>query len=94
MKIAIDKYVGGSFIPEQVAAQMPKSFRPWDRSDPRLIAALEDYLQKFGDGALKGEHCNIEILEIPDETTDWMIIEDRGGEEGVIYVLNGKIRFA
>ena len=91
MKIAINKGLG---VPYQVAAQMPKDLQVWDRSDPRLIAALEDYLQKFGDDSLKNEQYNIEIVEIPDEATDWMIIDEYGGGESVIYVLWGKIRFA
>jgi len=93
MKIAINKCFGGFGVPDQVAAQMPKDLQAWDRSDPRLITALEDYLQKFGDGSLKDEYSDVGIVEIPDEATDWMII-DYDGLESVIYVLWGKIRFA
>lgn len=52
-----------------------------DRANPDLVAFVEEHLEECGD---------LDIVEIPDEATDWEISDYDGCEE-VIYVLNGKI---
>jgi hypothetical protein len=55
-----------------------------DRTNPELIACVENNPNHCGD---------LEITEIPDNATDWDINE-YDGLETVIYVVNGKIRYA
>lgn len=52
-----------------------------DRTAFELIAFVEKHPDECGD---------LEVIEIPDETTDY-IINDYDGAETVYYVVNGKI---
>lgn len=56
-----------------------------DRSNPQLIECVE----KLGSLA-SGAFAALEIVEIPDETTDYYI-NDYDGLETVFYVIDGKI---
>lgn len=55
------------------------------RTDPALIAVVEENAE-----AASGAYAELEVVEIPDNTTDWFIDEYDGAED-VIYVVNGKI---
>lgn len=57
------------------------------REDKKLIALVEK-------GADIGDnYADIGIAEIPDNATDY-VIEEYGGKETVLYVVDGKIRYA
>lgn len=54
-----------------------------DRTHPNLIVLVEDYPADCGD---------LEIVEIPDNNTDYYI-QEYDGIETIIYVVDGKIHF-
>ena len=56
----------------------------YSRENPELIAFVENHPEDRGD---------LVIATIPDNTTDYTIIENDGFEE-LIYVVGGKIHFA
>ena len=57
------------------------------REDKKLIALVESGTD------ISGEYAKIVVVEIPDDATDYYINEYDGNEE-VIYVIDGKLRFA
>lgn len=98
MKIAINKCYGGFSLSEFACEKL--GCGPFDfsycydklsRTDEKLIDLIETY---------GPEKCNrtsfsnaITIVEIPDEATDWEIVE-YDGFETVTYVVDGKIYHA
>lgn len=54
-----------------------------DRTNPELVAFVENHPNDCGD---------LEIEAIPDNATDWDI-QEYDGNESIIYVVNGKIRY-
>ena len=83
MKIAVNKAWGGFSLPHAIADML--GIDSWtsneeDRANPALIEALEE----------SGDLGTIEIIEIPEEVTDWHIFE-YDGYESVWYVLDGKM---
>ena len=58
------------------------------RSNPKLVEVVET----LGEEA-NGEHAYLEVIDIPDESTDYLI-KEYDGYETVYYVLNGKIHIA
>lgn len=57
------------------------------REDEKLIALVEQGIN-IGDN-----YSDIGIAEIPDNATDY-VIEEYDGKETVLYVVDGKIRYA
>lgn len=60
-----------------------------NRTNPNAIRIVEE----LGSRAVSGPSSNIEVVEIPDNVTDWQINE-YDGAESVIYVVDGKIHWA
>ena len=89
MKIAVNKCYGGLGLSKGFLDKYPKFNNFVERNDPEFIAALEE----FGADRASDRYADIWIVEIPDESTDFMI-EDYDGIESVIYVLDGKIHFS
>ena len=87
MKMVINGTWGGFELPEDYAAVKCEGFK-WDCSDEvRRDLDLIDIVESDDyDG-------DLEVVEIPDEATDYYI-EDYDGNESVIYVVDGKIHFA
>lgn len=56
----------------------------FDRRNPELIAALKK------DEDICSKRSNFRVATIPDETTSYMIRNDRGYET-IIYVVDGKL---
>ena len=54
----------------------------YKRNHPKLVEFVETHPNECGD---------LKICEIPDEATDWLI-DERDGNEQVIYALNGRLR--
>ena len=85
MKVLISNEYGGFYLPAEVKRYVGEDRDCLiDRADKRLISFMEtgNYI-KYN----CPEMC---IVEIPDDATDYKIIE-YDGLEHVIYVLNGKI---
>lgn len=55
-----------------------------ERTAPELVAFVEEHPDDCG---------NLKVVEIPDESTDYLI-EEYDGAETVYYVINGIIHFA
>ena len=89
MKIVINDCYGGYGLSEEFLDKYGKEFIERERNDPELIAAIEE----FGEMEASGEYASLSIVEIPDDYTDYYIHE-HNGEEGVIFVRNGKLFWA
>lgn len=84
MKIVIDVAYGGFSLPENFAEERGISiWDDYDRTATDLIQYVEEHL----------DETSLRVVEIPDEATDYYINE-YDGLENVIFVLDGKIRFA
>ena len=94
MKIVINTCYGGfglsdkaKTLYEAIANDMPVPHEGEMRTDPALISAIE----QLGEEA-NTIYSHLEIVEIPDEATDWDINE-YDGSESIIYVLDGKLHY-
>ena len=96
MKVAINRNYGGFHLSDEAVEFLKKkgindeaelyglTWGQFKRTDPLLIEVIEKVENK-------NPLSSIEIIEIPDESTDFDINE-YDGCESVIYVLNGKIK--
>lgn len=87
MKMVINGTYGGFELPKDYAAVKTEGF-VWDCSDDvRRDLDLIDIVESDDyDG-------DLEVVEIPEEATDYYI-EEYDGAESVIFVVDGKIHFA
>ena len=86
MKIAINTCFGGFSLSEKAASIL--NVNPYDninRTNPQLIAMVELDAKATG-----GMFAELEVVEIPDDATDYLI-DEYDGCETIYYVLNGKI---
>ena len=103
MKVIINECAGGFNFSPLVAEELIRRFgdEDWEnmldtawiilspmRTDPKVIAVVED-LNWWG---ASGENSYLVVVEIPDDITDWTIMND-GGYETVIFVHDGKIYY-
>jgi len=88
-KILVNLNFGGFELKDEYFVDFMKRTQGLDdiREDEKLIALVE---QGFDIG---DERSDIGIAEIPDNATDY-VIEEYNGKETVLYVVNGKIRYA
>lgn len=86
MKLVINTSFGGFSLPEAFREKygFESVYDDIERTDSRLVEYVEKNPCDCGD---------LEVVEVPDEATDYMMTE-YDGNESVIYVINGKIRFA
>lgn len=97
-KIVINRCFGSFGLSEKVMDRLVEMLgydedgyiRDFDgeRDNPNLVAVVEE----LGDEA-NAMCAKLEIVEIPDEATDYYI-DEYDGLESVIYVVDGKIHFA
>jgi hypothetical protein len=88
MKVVINTSWGGFKLPEEVAKKLgcsvwgnfEDSYEAISRSDERLVEAISNYPYR----------TTLDVVEIPDNATDWRI-EEYDGMENVIAVIDGKI---
>ena len=86
MKLVINRTYGGFSLPQEFMEEYNienpyNSYYYENRSDSSLIEWIEE----------NQNNCNdLEVIEIPDSTTDYEI-EEYDGLESVIYIVNGKI---
>jgi len=86
MKIVYNSDYGGFSWPYEICQKFGIHGNDYDhdnRTNPDIIAALEEYLSRRHDTDL----C---VADIPDEATDWMVY-DYDGVETIYYVLDGMI---
>ena len=53
----------------------------FERNDPKAI----DIVEKIGVEQSSGPLCSLAVVEIPDDTKRWIVIESYGGKEQVLY---------
>jgi hypothetical protein len=84
MKIVLNKDYGG--FGYGVAFEFEDFVRGFsnDRTNPELVAFVEEHPELCDD---------LEVVEIPDEATDWEI-DEYDGWETVTYVVDGKLHHA
>lgn len=93
MKILVNKCYGGFSVSDKFIELWDEKHPEQDsgelnRTDPEVIALVE-YL---GEEA-NSRYSKLTIVNIPDDTTDWMI-DEYDGWERIIYVVDGKFNFA
>lgn len=92
MRIAINSCYGGFDVSEKAKEMFNIStnevfkYRCGDnRTDEKLLSAIDEL------GAeVNTDTSDLEIVEVPDDATDYVVIED-DGKESVYYVVGGKI---
>lgn len=89
MFIVINKCYGGFQLPQEFCSMHGLScYALIERTDPRLV----EFVQSHG-GKVVDAWSTLVTVEIPDTATDW-VLNEYDGMESVIYVLDGKIRYA
>lgn len=89
MKFVLNRCWGGfslSDIACEALGCRPHTYADYDlRTNPELIAVVND-MGKWANG----DCADLEVIEIPDDITDWEI-DDYDGMESITYVLDGRI---
>lgn len=95
MKIAINTVYGGYELPEEFFKTHPdkdrQEYNRYDKTgrtriDPDVISFIETY----GPDGYEGPWSRVEIIDIPDDASDWKVY-DHDGLEYVAYVHDGKL---
>lgn len=86
MKFVLNKCYGGYGLSDWAEEQMGCS-EPY-RDDPELVSLVEQYPDK-----VSASCAELQIVEIPDNTTDYEI-DEYDGFESITYVVDGKIHHA
>ena len=88
MKLVINPSYGGFSINEKWRAEnCEKNCKEDCRKCAKLISAIEDREN------VNGNYSRLAVVDFPDEATDYEIL-DYDGSESLLYVLDGKIRYA
>lgn len=86
MKIVINACFGGFGLTEEAKKALGIEYSDdIERTDSRLIEMVETNAVNIAD-----RFAELEVVEIPDEATDWEI-DEYDGLESVTYVVDGKI---
>lgn len=84
MKIVINACFGGWSINPEIADKYGFDMYDEDITNEKLIELIES-------GVNCSDECsNLKVVEIPDNATDWRVIEYDGAEY-IIYVVDGKM---
>lgn len=101
MKLVINNCYGGFHLSEKAIDLLVKKgidreeaeyeymFGDCGRNNKILVEVVEE----LGKEAEDEFACSLSVVEIPDEATDW-ILNEYDGSEDIIYVLDGKIKYA
>ena len=89
MKILVNTSFGGFGLKDEYYADFMARTQGFD--DIREDAVLIDLVEQGVD--IGDNYAEIGIAEIPDNATDYYI-EEYDGKEKILYVVDGKIRFA
>lgn len=86
MKIVINECYGGYGLSNWALKELGIEYaEDIARTDSRLI-----YLVEYDAESTSGRYAELEVVEIPDNATDWEINEYDGLEE-IIFVVDGKL---
>lgn len=87
MKMVINCCYGGFAVKDEVLERLGLDEDAEDlRYDPRLIAEIE----RLGSKAVSEYYSRLEVVQVPDNATDYRI-NYYDGIETVLYVVDGKI---
>lgn len=86
MKFVLNRCFGGPSLSRWAANQLHTDTYNFDRDDPKLIALIE----KYGSEKCNGNYAALQIVEIPDNATDYEL-DDYDGFESITYVVNGRL---
>jgi len=86
MKIVINVRFGGFSIKNSIAKKYGFDEREERRDNEKLIKLIEEGVD------CNGSSAELEVIEIPDESTDYCIVEHDGAED-VAYVVDGLIKW-
>lgn len=92
MVFVLNKCYGGFSLSPFAVERLGVS-SPYADLNSLQIDALAALIIEYGSEKCSGSHAKLEVIEVPDTITDWMIQEYDGIEE-LIYVLDGKINQA
>lgn len=87
MKIVVNRCFGGFGLSEEANKYMADK---WNDDDDRINSEFISLVEEWGSKRVSSPYAKLKIIEIPDESTDWLMEEDDGFEE-IFYVLDGKI---
>ena len=86
MKYVLNKCFGGFGLNEETLEKLGARWSgDVDRQDPRLIEMVEQ-----DSASVSGDFAELEVIEIPDEATDWEV-DEYDGIESITYVLDGRL---
>lgn len=90
-EIVLNHCYGGFGLSEFALEELGDTNEFFDecREDEGMIALIK----KYGTEKISGNYAKLEIVEIPDYSTDYYI-DEYDGMETLIYVIDGKIHFA
>lgn len=89
IKMVLNKCYGGFGLSEEARKVLDVDWLgDLDRTDARLVEMVEDDPE-----AVRGSFAKLQVVSLPDETTDYHI-DEYDGFETVTYVLNGKLHWA
>jgi len=91
MKIVINKCFGGFGLSDFALEKLTKN--EWYYEDNRTDAELIGILGQYPTEKINGRFAELEIVELPENCTDYYI-DEYDGLETLIYVVNGKLHFA
>lgn len=86
MKLVINTCFGGFGINPSIAGKYGFDEYSESRTNKKLIELIEHGVD------CNGSCSELKVVDIPDEATDYKII-DYDGSEDVLYVINGKIKY-
>lgn len=90
MKLVINTCYGGFGLSDKALSIL--GVDNWELHDmPRNNAQLVEVVETLGEEA-DGRHAQLEVVEIPDDATDFCVM-DYDGLECVCYVMDGKLRW-
>lgn len=98
MKIVVNTVCGGFELPEELEAPLSNkgyNLDGWFESDRNLrtedilVKWVEEHADENGYAEVNG-YCTLYVIDIPDETTDWMLNTIEGAED-ITYVIDGKL---
>ena len=85
MKVVINDCFGGFSVNSKIAKKyFNGEFYRIQRTDPTLINLIESGIN------CDGSCAELKVVEIPENATDWRVIEYDGAEY-IIYVVDGKM---
>ena len=89
MQVIVNRCFGAFGISQKYMQKLGldyiSEYDPEVRTNPELIQAVS-----INSSAVSGSCANLQVVDIPDEATDYLI-ESRDGYEYIVYCLDGKI---